>query len=115
MKKLLIALCVIGMLLASVNLASAGQKQRHRWQGVAIGLGAAVLGSALINNCDEYRSRERLRVYRPRYSCPPPCRDPYVRAYEEERERIRLKEHYRWEQEQRRRGRNDAREDYYGR
>ncbi|MFH1489088.1 MAG: hypothetical protein ABII06_09300, partial [Pseudomonadota bacterium] len=26
----------------------AGPKQRHRWQGVAIGVGAAVLGTALL-------------------------------------------------------------------
>ena len=28
----------------------AGSKQRHRWEGVAIGVGAAIVGSALINH-----------------------------------------------------------------
>lgn len=30
--------------------AWAGSKQRHRWEGIAIGLGAAMVGSALIHN-----------------------------------------------------------------
>jgi hypothetical protein len=28
----------------------AGSTQRHRWEGVAIGIGAAIIGSALINS-----------------------------------------------------------------
>jgi len=33
----------------------AGSTQHHRWEGVAIGIGAAILGSALINNCQPER------------------------------------------------------------
>jgi len=32
-----------------VTSAWAGPKQRYRWEGVAIGVGAAILGSALFN------------------------------------------------------------------
>lgn len=35
----------------SASSAFAGSKQRHRWQGVAMGVGAAILGSAILNNC----------------------------------------------------------------
>ena len=55
--------------------AIAGSKQRHRWQGVAIGLGAAILGNAIFNNCRDYPPPERV-VVRERYDynhsyCPP--------------------------------------------
>jgi hypothetical protein len=39
---------VAGLLLASTS-SWAGSKQQHRWEGVAIGLGAAIVGSAIIN------------------------------------------------------------------
>lgn len=39
------ALCVSLM----VTSAWAGPKQRYRWEGVAIGVGAAILGNALFN------------------------------------------------------------------
>ena len=47
-KKLLIILVVtvIGVALVSSS-ALAGSKQRHRWEGVAIGVGAAILGNAI--------------------------------------------------------------------
>lgn len=50
MKKraILILTVLIGITIAS-QPAWAGSKQRHRWEGVAIGLGAAVLGSAILN------------------------------------------------------------------
>lgn len=47
----------------------AGNVQRNRWEGVAIGIGAALLGSALFNH-HMNRSGEREVVYRP----PPPHR-----------------------------------------
>lgn len=47
-KKLLIRLtvAVIGIAMVSTS-ALAGSKQKHRWEGVAIGLGAAILGHAI--------------------------------------------------------------------
>ena len=54
--------------------AQAGSKQRHRWEGVAIGVGAAILGSTLFhyhNSYHECRPAPRSRhVYchpRPRH------------------------------------------------
>ncbi|MBI9082010.1 MAG: hypothetical protein JEZ11_00350 [Desulfobacterales bacterium] len=44
--------------------AQAGSPQSHRWEGVAIGLGAAILGSALVDNY--YRAPQPApRVYAP--------------------------------------------------
>jgi hypothetical protein len=41
---MVIALCGIALVSSS---ALAGSKQRHRWEGVAIGVGAAILGHAI--------------------------------------------------------------------
>ncbi|HUV76886.1 MAG TPA: hypothetical protein VMW06_02400 [Desulfobacterales bacterium] len=46
----------------------AGSPQQYRWEGVAIGVGAAVLGGALINACI-YPCPSPRAVYR--YPCPP--------------------------------------------
>lgn len=49
MKKILwIGLLAIFCAAASAPTAWAGAKQRHRWEGVAIGVGAAILGHAII-------------------------------------------------------------------
>ncbi|MFH1103074.1 MAG: hypothetical protein V1714_04830, partial [Pseudomonadota bacterium] len=45
--------------------------QRHRWEGVAIGLGAALVGSALLHHHGHYPRPEPVPVYR--YPTPPPC------------------------------------------
>ncbi|MBW2196052.1 MAG: hypothetical protein JRF37_11025 [Deltaproteobacteria bacterium] len=37
------------LLLFSVDPVWAGSRARYRWEGVAIGLGAAIIGSALIH------------------------------------------------------------------
>ena len=37
-------------LLFAANTSWAGNVQRNRWEGVAIGIGAAILGNALINH-----------------------------------------------------------------
>ena len=74
MKKIItIIIAVLLVLSFSTPSAFAGSKQRHRWQGVAIGLGAAILGHAIINNnsCDS--APERVVVidrdrHEPRYS-----------------------------------------------
>lgn len=41
---LIVTLLTIGL---GSPFASAGSKQRHRWEGVAIGLGAAIIGHAI--------------------------------------------------------------------
>lgn len=51
-KKLLFILLVTGLCVSFVaNSAWAGPKQRYRWEGVAIGVGAVILGNALLNSC----------------------------------------------------------------
>lgn len=51
MKKIIITLVVLMVAVAfSTQQVYAGSKQRHRWEGVAIGLGAAILGSAIIHS-----------------------------------------------------------------
>lgn len=86
------------------------------WRDIAIGAGV-VTGLVVIDSIIDPPPRVNNYYYSPpsAYRCPPPCRDSYVRAYEEEQARIRRQEQYRWEQEQRERGRRDAQEDYYGR
>ena len=47
-KKLLISLIVTAFAITlGFSPAVAGSKQRHRWEGVAIGVGAAILGNAI--------------------------------------------------------------------
>jgi hypothetical protein len=50
-----------------VTSAWAGPKQRYRWEGVAIGVGAAILGNALVN-AFYYPGPSPAPVY---YSAPP--------------------------------------------
>ena len=48
LKKLFIGLTIAVFTIALVSsTAMAGSKQRHRWEGVAIGVGAAILGHAI--------------------------------------------------------------------
>jgi len=50
MKKILIVLMSCMLLIAVSSLqAQAGSKQRYRWEGIAIGIGASILGNALLN------------------------------------------------------------------
>lgn len=50
MKKTIAIFVAVCLTLAlAAPAAWAGPKQRHRWEGVAIGMGAAILGGALIN------------------------------------------------------------------
>jgi hypothetical protein len=47
-KKLLISLVIALVAVALVHSSAlAGSKQRHRWEGIAIGVGAAILGHAI--------------------------------------------------------------------
>jgi hypothetical protein len=66
-KKLLISLIVtlFGISLISSS-ALAGSKQRYRWEGVAIGVGAAILGHAIYQ---AHRAADQPRVV---YVEPPP-------------------------------------------
>lgn len=50
-KHVLAAVAIIMGILFTTTSAWAGSKQRHRWEGVAIGVGAAVLGGALLSGC----------------------------------------------------------------
>ena len=93
MKKIFVSLLMTACLLAFVSApAAAGDKQRHRWEGVAIGVGAALLGHAIL---DDYRDRdrgwdrscrpERVRVYK-HDGCHPPAPMPrYSRGHWEMR------------------------------
>ncbi len=49
-KKLIIAVAAVLSLGLISTSVWAGSKQQHRWEGVAIGVGAAIIGSALINH-----------------------------------------------------------------
>jgi hypothetical protein len=56
MRKIItILMAAVFFLTISAPVAFAGSKQRYRWQGVAIGLGAAILGNAILNS-DRYDS-----------------------------------------------------------
>jgi hypothetical protein len=74
MKKIIIlSIAMIFLLSLSVPSALAGSKQRYRWQGVAIGLGAAILGNTIINSNQYDLPPERVVVidrdiHHPRYS-----------------------------------------------
>ncbi len=72
MKKL--SVCFIVFVLCftlSATSAWAGSKQRHRWEGVAIGVGAAILGHALSNNHQRHAPAPMV-VREPRYYPAPP-------------------------------------------
>lgn len=76
MKKIMIMMIIMvfGLSLA-VQPALAGSKQRYRWQGVAIGVGAAILGHAIINSNNEGSSCRKVTVYNS--PCPPPAHRGY--------------------------------------
>lgn len=54
--------------------AQAGSPQRHRWEGVAIGVGAALIGSAIIKSMHHYPPAVQHRphkVHHYHYNAPP--------------------------------------------
>lgn len=57
-----------------VTSAWAGSKQRYRWEGVAIGIGTAIVGSALINQyrCYSYCGPPLYYSFYYSYHGPPP-------------------------------------------
>lgn len=71
----IISLMIIFLVSFSMSPALAGSKERYRWQGAAIGLGAAALGHVIYQNARERHAPERVVVVeRPVYAapCPPP-------------------------------------------
>lgn len=71
-KTIIILVASIVTICLAAPSAWAGNVQRNRWEGVAIGLGAAVLGHALFGSL--YRQPEPAVVYRPPS---PPLHEPY--------------------------------------
>jgi len=72
MKKLMISIVATLVCFSLLTVpASAGSKQRHRWEGLAIGVGAAILGSALLNSHNNAVSNETASYETP---VPPPPR-----------------------------------------
>ena len=74
MKKIFISLLVAVCLVAFITVpAFAGDKQRHRWEGVAIGVGAAILGHALLSNCVDPSPARVTVIHKNRHHrvCPP--------------------------------------------
>lgn len=72
-KNLLIVVLTAVFLVSFLSApAWARSPQHYRWEGVAIGVGAAILGSALLNNmyCQPYSSPQPAHAYTP----PPPPR-----------------------------------------
>ena len=72
-KIFIIMLTTILCLCFIATSARAGSKQRHRWEGVAIGLGAAIVGSALINHyrcCSDCGPPPAVSIYYSDYGRP---------------------------------------------
>jgi len=82
-KKWIIAVSTVLSLCLMSPSVWAGSKQQHRWEGVAIGVGAAIVGSALINHhalgyhsgppvafSFNYRENHRYSARHPGYSQP---------------------------------------------
>lgn len=75
MKKIFISLIVVICLVSFAGTqAFAGDKQRHRWEGVAIGVGAAILGHAILSNHYSAESERVTVIYKDQDRCyyPPP-------------------------------------------
>jgi hypothetical protein len=72
-KKLLVLVLATVLLVSFLSSpAWAGSPQQYRWEGVAIGIGAAILGSALLNNMHTHPYSYPEPAYT--YSPPPPRR-----------------------------------------
>ncbi len=61
----IISLTALLSLILLTPPAWAGNTQRDRWEGIAIGLGAAILGSALFNNPGDTKVYHAPDYYRP--------------------------------------------------
>lgn len=77
-KQNLLTLLITVILFISFLIPSvwAGSKQSHRWEGVAIGVGTVILGSALFKNYHHksysHRHHKPSPVLEPGYGYPPP-------------------------------------------
>ena len=63
-------LVTFALFVMAPNDSWAGSTQRHRWEGVAIGVGAAIIGSALINSLHQssaYAEPAPATAYHPDY------------------------------------------------
>ncbi|RLC11179.1 MAG: hypothetical protein DRI57_19285 [Deltaproteobacteria bacterium] len=78
MKKVLVSLIAAVVCLSLLTTSIwAGSKQRRRWEGVAIGVGAAILGHAILKDYRHHHTNEKIGVDRHRgtyYAPPPPQR-----------------------------------------
>jgi hypothetical protein len=45
--------------------AQAGPEERYRWEGIAIGVGAAIIGSAILNNYYQSQHHEYVVYHKP--------------------------------------------------
>jgi len=77
---------IVGMLLAQSSLSFAGDRVRGRWEGVAIGLGAATLYNLFAHG----RPSPVIPPPRSHYSKPVPCYPPVVQAPAGHRENQRV-------------------------
>ncbi len=69
-RNLIIVLLAMVFTLSFISTSAwAGSPQQYRWEGVVIGVGAAILGGALINGCIYPCPAPRVAY---RYPCPPP-------------------------------------------
>ena len=72
MKKTMIITLIV-LIAVAINLqassAMAGSKQRHRWEGFAIGIGTAIIGSAILDN---HHNHHRYQPAPRHYRKPPP-------------------------------------------
>ena len=86
-KTRLIILIIVSVFAISILTpnAYAGSTQKHRWEGVAIGIGAAILGSALLNQHRPYVPPAPAPVYK---APPPPARSYYGGHWEIRKEWI---------------------------
>lgn len=82
-KQIFVFVLVTALLLSfSADPARADSRTRHRWEGVAIGLGAAIIGNALIHCYEPKYSSSMVFYDRPpvRYVPPPVYIQPSVKV-----------------------------------
>lgn len=100
----LMAGCLIG------NSAWAGSRQRHIWEGIAIGTAAVVVADLLLDGsayCCQYRPAPAYRAAPMVYYTPPPVYIvPSARAFKRFERRMAHRRHHlrRWREKHRRHG-----------
>lgn len=72
MKKIAISLIAALTCVSLLTVpAWAGSKQRHRWEGIAVGIGAVLLGTALLNSHKNIAAEETASYHVPMSHCAP--------------------------------------------